>query len=191
MGWGAVQTAPNDAAYDVLDITSVTLLDCYHAAACLADAPAAPAPAPASSTLPAAGQQRAEGLAGAAPAHQPHHGIHLHPQQLHGHHRPQHRGPVSEQRRRMEAGINRNSRLWQVLNAEDPLAHSLGASPFDDERSGPAAHAGGPVLQVVPARARDGSIVLAATSECDCWSMHLLHGLAVESAGQLRCWLQL
>lgn len=138
---------------------------------------AAPAvPAPASTTVPAAGQQRAGGPIGAASAHQQHHGIYLHPHQQPGHHRPQHRGPVSEQHRRMEAGINRNSRLWQVPDAGDPLVHCLGASPFDDEHSGSAAHAGVPMLQLLPTRARDGSMVLTA-SECDSWSspVPLLH----------------
>jgi hypothetical protein len=94
-------------------------------------------------------------------------GIHTtHQQQQHARH--PHQRPMSEQRR-MEAGINRNSRLWQVPDAGDSLAHSLGASPFDEEHggggSGMAGPSGMPVLQILPTISTDGSMMLTA-SEC-------------------------
>lgn len=71
-----------------------------------------------------------------------------------------------EQQRRMEAGINRSSRLWQVPDGADSLAHSLGASPFDEEHSGgrgmPGA-SGMPVLQILPTISPDGSMMLTAS----------------------------
>lgn len=95
-----------------------------------------------------------------------HHGTHTahHQQQQHARH--PHQRPMSEQQRRMEAGINRSSRLWQVPDGADSLAHSLGASPFDEEHSGGSGMPGAsgmPVLQILPTISPDGSMMLTAS----------------------------
>lgn len=88
---------------------------------------------------------------------------------------------------RMEAGINRNSRLWQVPDTADSLMHSLGPAPFEDHphEGGPEGHTGMQMLQVEVQA--DGSVVFgppgeacAASCMCAAWSacMHahtLLH----------------
>jgi hypothetical protein len=44
-------------------------------------------------------------------------------------------------------GLNRNSRIWQVPEGDDPHAHALGPAPDDEEHH---AHFPMPSLQFMP-----------------------------------------
>lgn len=139
--------------------------------------PSGPEPEPATAAVAPPQQTRQQQVRGSSStpaAHQQRHGIHLRPHQQHGHHgssRTQRRGPVSERQRRMEAGINRNSRLWQVLDRDDSLAHSLGASPFEDDHRGPAAQSGMPLVQFMPTASGEIMVTASECSEVACLAM--------------------
>jgi hypothetical protein len=47
----------------------------------------------------------------------------------------------------MMDGLNRNSRIWQVPEGDDPHAHALGPAPDDEEHH---AHFPMPSLQFMP-----------------------------------------
>jgi hypothetical protein len=73
----------------------------------------------------------------------------------------------------MEAGINRNSRLWQVPDTADAHMHSLGPAPFEEQphAGGHEGHTGMQMLQL--SVSADGTVMFGPSGEEGAARLHV------------------